>query len=55
MADRFVSPPGIARTLILSSSRGANVATSQVARLNSMARNSVFLKSSGSAFTVKSV
>jgi len=35
--------------------RGANVATSQVARLNSMARKSVLLKSSDSAFTVKSV
>jgi hypothetical protein len=49
-------PPGIACTLILSPSRGANVATSQVERLNSMARKSVFLKSSGSTFAaVKSV
>src|SRR5208282_3628665 len=53
-SNRFVSPPGIACTLILSPSRGANVATSQVARLNSMARKSVFLKSWDSAFTVKS-
>ena len=54
-SNRSVFPPGMARTPILSPSRGANIATSQVARLNSMARNSVSLKPSCSALTVKSV